>query len=596
MSLDHLLTEARQHIGHVQESLGNTQVTLETQFKKLMSQYPKAEGAEKMTLHTLLQYTKKRQHELTALHPSPYFSRCDVIREHKDATVYIGKFSFPEESIVSWVSPISTLRFEHPGPATYTTPDRTKKPVVLTRKDEYMITDGSVLFFATESIDTARTLVYQENFSNRKTGFVLPEIIARMEEAQDKVIRSSWRGPLVISGPAGSGKTTLALHRVAYLMQVPEIQDHFPGHRIRVFVQDPGTKSYFATLLPDLGIDNVEITTFRQWAHDILELVQNDQATEVQSEYLEDILTNEKLQILREFKTPLQGEPLRWLKNLYSINLTNSKNIVLSRIEKNILDDIDLTILLQAYKKSNGTLRESREYFMQQKNKYEIQRKIGRFDVSYNLCVVDEFQNYLPEQLQLIRGCMNEETQSIVYVGDMRQQTRFGTVQSWNQIGENIDDSRLITLEKVYRNTKEILQYIESLGYVVSIPEALPQGTPVQVLAESVETPEHISTLAVSHTDRLVGILAKNTSELLPYLHLATHKHIKVMTIREAQGVEFDTVFLVGNTQQTWQVDPALYTDVMRKEKTRINKDLLYVALTRAMRELYVVGTLPHVS
>lgn len=596
MSSQHLLEEARQHIGVVKESLATTQLQLEQRYANLVKQFPKAEGGEKMAIDTMLQYTKKRQHEVAALEPSPYFSRCDITKEDKEMVIYIGKFSYPEESIVSWVSPISTLRFANIGPALYTTIERAKKQVVMKRKDEYMITDGSILFFATESQEAPRTLVYQENFSNRKTGFILPEIIARMEEAQDQVIRASWRGPLVISGPAGSGKTTLALHRVAYLMQVPEIQEHFPGHRIRVFVQDEGTKSYFSSLLPDLGIDNVEITTFSYWAHDILGLSQVHGMLVPEEESIEDSITYEKLKTLHESKDVLGKNPLEWLKELYQNNFQTHLEIVLPRIEKNILDDIDLTILLQAYKKTNGTLHESREYFVQQKKKHEVKRKTGRFDVSYNLCVVDEFQNYLPEQLQLIRACMNEETQSIVYVGDMRQQTRFGTVQSWTQIGETVDESRLITLEKVYRNTQEILRYIQNLGYTVSIPEALPEGTPVETLPNTPETQKQIFSLALQHTDRLIGVLAKNSLELLPYEYLATQKHIKVMTIREAQGVEFDTVFLVGNTPSTWEVDPQHYPLEVIEEKQRINKDLLYVALTRAMRELYIVGTLPFIS
>lgn len=585
-----LLESAREHIGFIQKSLQDTQVSLTAQYIKMAEQYKKAEGSERITLSTLLQYTQKRQLELSALEPSPYFSRCDISSEEKNMNIYIGKFSYPEESVVSWISPISTLRFAHPGKANYTTPDRAQKEVILTRKDEYMIKDSKIMFFATETREAARTLIYQEHFSNRKTGFILPEIIARMEEAQDKVIRSSWRGPLVISGPAGSGKTTLALHRVAYLMQVPEVRDNFPGHRIRVFVQDQGTKSYFSALLPDLGIDNVEITTFQDWAYDILGLSQGKQIVKLQEEYIEDTITLQKIEILHGVRGPLEGKPIEWLKSLYKNNFHTQLDIVLERIDNTTLDDIDLTLLLHAYKKAHGSLHESREYLVQQKNSYEVKRKIGRFAVSYNLCVVDEFQNYLPEQLQLIRGCMNDETQSLVYVGDMRQQTRFGTIQSWQQIGESIDDSRSIILEKVYRNTKAILRYIQSVGYDIAIPEALPEGIPVETLPNTRETQEYICSLALAKNDRLIGILAKDFDILAPYQHLKSEKHIKVLTVREAQGVEFDTVFFVGNAPATWHLDTTSYPLEIQQEKQRINKDLLYVGLTRAMQELYVVG------
>jgi superfamily I DNA/RNA helicase len=185
---------------------------------------------------------------------------------------------------------------------------------------------------------------------------------------------------------------------------------------------------------------------------------------------------------------------------------------------------------------------------------------------------------------------MNEETQSIVYVGDMRQQTRFGTIQSWDQIGEQIAPSRIITLDKVYRNTKEILRFIQSLGYNIEIPDALPEGTPVVTLPDTRETQEKILAECLQNTDRLIGILAKETGELGPYIGLKEHKHIKVLTVKEAQGVEFDTVFLVGNKPDTWVSAGDDLGEARMAEKKRINRDLLYVALTRAMRELYVVG------
>lgn len=587
-----LLAQAREHVGNMQSSLTEAHKGLLLEHQTLEAQLPKAQEADKITLATLLAYNKKRQHEVDSLIPSPYFARCDVQSEHKTASLFVGKFSFTEQNIVSWISPISTLRFSHPGEVNYTLPDRTKKHVTLNRKDEYMINHGKIVFFATENTDTPRTLVYQEHFSNRKTGFVLPEIVSRMEEAQDRIIRSSYKGPLVISGPAGSGKTTLALHRVAYLMQAPEIKDFFPAFRIRVFVQDEGTKSYFASLLPDLGIDNVEITTFQRWASDILSLPQRQGEIKWESERVEENIICQKLDILKMTTLPLQGTAVEFLKDIYDKNFISHKEIVLERISRNIFDDIDLTILLLAYKKTQGRLQESREYLVQQKNSYEVKRKMGRFDVSYNLCVIDEFQNYLPEQLQLIGGCMNEEMRSVVYVGDMRQQTRFGTVQSWDEVGEQIDPSRIITLEKVYRNTKEILRSIQSLGYNIEIPDALPEGTPVITLPDTRETQEQIFAQCLKNTDRLIGILAKENAELEEYAPLKEHKHIKVLTIREAQGVEFDTVFLVGNKPDTWLNNEGDLGETRNAEKKRINKDLLYVALTRAMREMYVVGIL----
>ncbi|HRH23341.1 MAG TPA: AAA family ATPase [Candidatus Magasanikbacteria bacterium] len=588
MSSTQLLEEAREHIAVIQASLQKTGEKLEEQYKKMGQQYVKAEGAEKLTLHTLLQYTKKRQHELSALHPSPYFSRCNFNSEHKFSQVYIGKFAYSEESIVSWISPVATLRFSHPGTAEYIMPNREKRKVELTRKDEYLIKDGKVMFFATETSNAPRTLVYQENFSNRKTGFILPEIVSQMEEAQDRVIRSSWKGPMVISGPAGSGKTTLALHRVAYLMQVPEISEHFPGHRIKVFVQDNGTKSYFSSLLPELGIENVAIVTFTDWATDILGIDTKGVEDKRFDDITEDVIRHQKLRILRSVPDFPNDKPADWLYKVYKKHVTSHVDLVLDRLNQKVYDEVDLTIMLTHYKKQNKVLDETREFLVQQRNSFEVKRKKGKFQAVYNLCIIDEFQNYLPEQLQLIKGCVSEDTNAAVYVGDLRQQTKLGTLQSWNDFNEQIPTARHITLEKVYRNTKEILKFIQSLGYIVEIPPSLEEGKTVEVMSDTKETEEFINSFVEKNTDRLIGVLAKDESSLEPYQALKKCGWVKVMPVREAQGVEFDTVFLVGNTENTWST--ANYPVELRKEKEKINRDLLYVALTRAMKELCVVG------
>ncbi len=412
-----------------------------------------------------------------------------------------------------------------------------------------------------------------------------------MEKAQDTVIRSSWRGPMVISGPAGSGKTTLALHRVAYLMQSHETTEWFPGHKVCVFVQDVGTKSYFSALLPELGITNVTITTFFDWACNVLELSNVTLCVLCEHESIEDSIRIQKLHILRNELDGrvLSVSPLVYLRDLYMRMVQTYSDIVLARLEAHQLDDVDLTILLLVTKRNTRVLMETKEYLVQKKN-FEVNRKMGRFPIAYQLCVVDEFQNYLPEQIQLFRGCVGDETEAMVYVGDMKQQTKFGTIRSWDQSGEAVRDDRAIVLEKVYRNTQEILRYIQGLGYAIEVPDTLPIGEVVQELSDTTETVAFVDSFVRKHTDRLIGVLAKHTDGLAQYVQLSSCSHVKVLTVQEAQGVEFDTVFLVGNTETTWSVvDPDL-SDEQKQEKEHINRDLLYVGLTRAMRELYVVG------
>ncbi len=179
----------------------------------------------------------KRITELTHLESSPYFTKIEIINEAgKEQKYFFAKHEFSEQSIYSWVAPISAIRFENPGKTSYKLPNGAIKMIDITEKETYMIVDGKVLLFSLETKDKPRELIYQEYFTKQKSEFILPEIVAQMEKAQDQVIRAHHKGPLVISGPAGSGKTTLALHRVAYLTQVPDTALLYPPESIIVFV------------------------------------------------------------------------------------------------------------------------------------------------------------------------------------------------------------------------------------------------------------------------------------------------------------------------------------------------------------------------
>lgn len=591
---DDLLNIAIAHVGATRKTLTDELSVVRDKLAKMEKEFRTAQGAERIVLDNLIHYYNKQAHSLEELILSPYFARCDLANtQGVENVLRFAKFSFPQENIYSWVAPAAKLRFENLGQVSYQRPDKKLETGDLIRKDQFMIKDGKILFFATEDKNTPRTLVYQEKFSTRKTGFVLPEIVERMEKAQDEIIRASWRGPLVISGPAGSGKTTLALHRVAYLMQVPEISDNFPPHKVQVFVQDTDTKSYFGNLLPELGIEKVSIITFNEWAKNILGINSDVEQSIIMDEKTRDILELEKLAILRSCREKINGKPVNWIKEKYNKEIQTNKHLVMENISRGIFDHIDLTILLEAYKRTHGTLHETKEYLIQHKN-FRVTRKQGRFAPLYGLCVVDEFQNYLPEQLRLIKSCMDEATQSLVYVGDMKQQVKFGTIRSWAQIGENLLDNRIIKLSHVYRNTKEILRYIQSLGYEVMVPEMLVEGEKVDIYNEQDETKilNYVSSIIENASGALVGILAKNKSALESFESLVQkYSNIKVMTINEAQGVEFDTVILVGNNADTWRVKAEDYPEsVIYEEKKRINQDLLYVALTRAIRKLCIIG------
>ena len=595
---EEILSQARGHVKKVVLHLEKASRDTKESLRRSKEIFSTLSAGDQIVEEGIMKYSKKRVGEIAQLSGSPYFAACDVIweKEEEAKKIFFGKFGFSEEEIYSWVTPASAIRYENCGEVKYMRPDGEMQKARLIRKDQYMIVDGEIKFLATESLDSPRQLVYQEYFSNRKTGFILPEIVAQMEKAQDLVIRAHHVGPFLISGPAGSGKTTLALHRVAYLAQSPDLASTYTSDSMIVFVQDSGTKEYFSHLLPELGIDGVLITTFSLWALSILDIEMAYAVRYGKNENEKDEYEFAKLSALR--KAPLQpykkSNIFPILENIYESYFDkNQKDLFQKQKKAKVLDRVDLTFLLKMFHLSNESLGTVKNYYIELKNG-SLRKKRGLVPHEYSLAVVDEFQNYLPQQLSLIKACISKKSRSVLYVGDMAQQVNLGTIRNWEEIGETINEERKVVLQKVYRNTKNILRYIQNLGYAIEVPDGIKEGAKVgeYIYLSAKHEIEHIQKFAAQNDFASIGILAKNQEYLADFEKIFSgDSRMHVMTMNESQGVEFDAVFIVGVSKETFNVSFESNVSLeLIEEKKRINRDLLYVALTRAISELHILG------
>jgi len=165
-------------------------------------------------------------------------------------------------------------------------------------------------------------------------------------------------------------------------------------------------------------------------------------------------------------------------------------------------------------------------------------------------------------------------------------------MRDWAEIGETIVPERLVRLEKVYRNTRQILEYIRELGFAVEIPKGLLEG-PAVVEHEAKTITEGVAYVQrlVGAGERTIGVLALDPETIEAYeAALGSQSGVRCLTIREAQGVEFDVVCLVGIDARSFTVPPATEVE-FRAEKRRLDRDLLYVGLTRPISELHILGS-----
>lgn len=596
---DNLLTDARSHLDGVRSAIRRNVERLDRTLERDYALYLEIEGEtafeDKLRAASLGRNTGAIREQLERLEPAPYFVRCDLeINGEALKSYYFAKFPASEYGIYSWTAPFASLRFEEPGDVSYLRPDGRTARGTLDRRDQFMVIAGKLRFMTSESTGYERELIYQEHFSLRKDGFMLPEIVSQMERAQDQVIRAHHAGPFVISGPAGSGKTTLALHRIAYLRQAPDTEALYPAEDILVFVQDARTQDYFSQLLPELGINDVRITTFSEWALELLGL--KDYFHRVRpgdGEAEQDAYEAVKLGALKSLPEHAYGSKRlpQFLKDFYEPFMdTKQRDLLASELADHALDRHDLTLLLRSKQLQDGVLTHDVEHY-KFLSQGKVRTTVIREPMRYALVLVDEFQNYLPQQLQLLKDATAARHKSMIYVGDMAQQTQFGTIKDWDEIAEAIQPERIIALSKVYRNTRQILEYVANLGYDVDIPEGLGSG-PEVVEQDIVSVPEGIAYIKAleRRPGGTIGVLAKDVADLDRYAEaFETIPEIHCLTIREAQGVEFDTVCIIGIDADTFRVDEV--SSAMARERRRINRDMLYVALTRAISSLHILGS-----
>jgi len=592
-----LLVRAKEHIVFIQDYIQTRITEAKQQAADFKAKIAKLPPSEIQNAHNVqAQFTHKAEN-LEALYPSPYFIKCTLKFDDDTSNriFYFAKQSLPEQNIYSWVTPAAGLRFENPGAFSYSVPNSETKTGILLSKESYLITNGEIVFMATESADQPRELIYQAYFSGRKTNFLLPEIVEQMEQAQDKVIRAHPFGSFLIAGPAGSGKTTLALHRVAYLVQSPDTAEQFNEQAAIVFVQDHKTRAYFAELLPQLGLHGVSIITFGDWVIAQLGLSGFVLAERFGGGEVErDIYEYAKLEALKNIpKLVYSADVYGLLSRVYVHLPAPAAQIFKIQTSQKVLDRFDLTCLLHIFLATHRHLFTEETTYKQLRGG-KVKRSKEKKPIYYGLMVLDEVQNFLPEQIRLLRKCLDGKNHSLVYVGDLAQQTKLGTLRQWEEVGEHLSLDQQVVLQKNYRLTKSILEYIKDLGFAVDIPEQLRAGEQVQevVVDSASQEVEYVTALVAKKQAGTIGILAKNKELLAEYEALFAEKEgVFVLTFHEAQGVEFDSVCIVGINKSTFSVPnaPAELAIAVKK----VNQDLLYVALTRAMNELHICASIP---
>jgi DNA helicase-2/ATP-dependent DNA helicase PcrA len=438
----------------------------------------------------------------------------------------------------------------------------------------------------------------------------LPEITSLIDPAQFGLITRSTSGFLVIRGSAGSGKTTVALHRIAYLaFDDPDVD----SERTLFVVFSAGLRNYVGHVLPSLGVENVRIVTFREWAAEqrrrhfpkLPTEVAEDAPALVQHLKLHPAIAWALARHIEETPGPAtpeqalddwvsvltRGELLRECTALHAPGVFAASDLrrftdrsrrrneeLFSWLEGDEesdagLDPEDDALLLRAWQLRVGPLRHRREQTLR-----------------YRHVAIDEVQDFAPVEVQLLLDCLDRQ-RSITLAGDTQQhviaQSGF---TSWSHFLQHlgVPGAEVETLRISYRSTREIMDFAFSvLGPLREddeLPEATRSGPPVE-LFRFTDRGAAVAFLSDALRDLvrdepLASVAILTPSPAASAQDFSFSPGIEVTEIEQAKGLEFDYVILVDVTAEHFPDTPAA-------------RRLLHVGATRAVHQLWLtsVGT-----
>ena len=218
-------------------------------------------------------HTVARRNRLAKLYKSPYFGRIDFLETGATTPypAYLGIHAFYDEAakahlVHDWRAPISSLFYDYElGPAGFDAPEG-RKEGALTLKRQYRIEKGALVFMLETSLNIQDTLLQEE--LSRASSEQMRNIVATIQRDQNAIIRDDQTHALIIQGAAGSGKTSIALHRIAFLLY--KFKDTIRAEDILIISPNRVFAHYISHVLPELGEEMIKETTMETLAAQLL--------------------------------------------------------------------------------------------------------------------------------------------------------------------------------------------------------------------------------------------------------------------------------------------------------------------------------------
>ena len=564
----------------------------------------------------------------------PYFGRLDFKNEWGEKPCYFGIESLIDDEeivIYDWRSPIANLYYDSiMGKASYESPNGVVNGEV-TLKRQYKFKNGKLVYY-TDMIANISDDLLLDTLKN-SNNMVMKNIVSTIQKEQNKVIRHLDNKNVLVFGVAGSGKTSIALHRIAYLMYKDSLK--YDASKVCFITPNNIFFKYIDNVLPELGEDNVvNLTMLRNDIYKLKIKLENKE------EYLERMIEN-KLEIdynnrftdLNEFlnnkleelfndKIGLKLKGLTFTNSLFKelyfnkfsrrnyyrrkklikdflIDRISNSNKVTMEVIKNV--DIFMDRLLpdvnyfDLYNEFIDKYNYSKDIYLKGNLKYENIYQIiyirlffkdsTIFD-KYSHLLVDEYQD-----LNVFERCVVDKlfNCSKTYLGDINQSL-------FIQEGFSKDfDGDIIKLNNSYRSSKQIFDFLNRIIKNDGVNTVNRNNKEVEIL-EFTSNDKMLEKLVKEineYKGKSLGIITKSYKDskkifdkiknkcninLLNYKGKDIKRGCVIGSIYLTKGLEFEKVIVLDVSEENYQ--------------SKIDQNYLYIACSRAMHELslYSVG------
>lgn len=654
----------KQKLDVVEEKIGGQKIRVNEALEYITNSFANMDSEEKASASGMLEQADVELIELVDKRAilkrqidSPYFGRIDFVADDTGDTdkIYIGVSHLANENdllspyICDWRAPICSMYYDYEkGRAKYDAP-LGEISGEITKKRQYKIKDGAMQFVFDSDLTIGDEILQQtlsQNVDNK-----MKNIVSTIQKEQNKIIRGDLEQTLIVQGVAGSGKTSIALHRVAFLLY--KYKNKINSKDIMIISPNKIFSDYISNVLPELGEQNICEITFKEIA---FENLRDDIVFEDREDMLEDLIDGNtarrceieqktsaqfcdalqdflKTKIVADFEAEdivvgdctIEKEKLSELyyeryKDLDvakridyiadfccdEINFTNEHGGgVFSRLKNRLYKMFKNTNLVAIYEDFLSTQNLAFEFAKNGGVRYEDVAPIMFIkdyfvglnpDRAVKYLLIDEMQDYSPIHFLLFNKIYRCPK---TILGDIYQCFDRDLSDDYLQTLKSIygQNSLLLYMNKSYRSTVEIAHFAQNILGLEGVDNVNRHGAEVEIRncwgkSEMLDRLHDEIKEGLNKNYSRIAIIAKDDKEAKELYDIFEDKLKCVLLSKQNTLIETGVIFTSSGMSKGLEFDEVIIPNCDEDNyKTAVDKKVLYISATRALHELVVLSS-----